>query len=168
MKKTNENIRNEILCLLECNAKLTTDRISNQLCIPEAEVIEEISKLENEQIICGYGTFINWSRVKGDTITALIEVKVTPSRGQGFNRVAERISRFDEVKSVSLMSGAYDLAVIVEGKSLHEVAGFVSDKLSPLESVLSTATHFVLKKFKDHGLIFNEKNDEDERMIVSP
>ncbi|MCL1918086.1 MAG: Lrp/AsnC family transcriptional regulator [Peptococcaceae bacterium] len=161
-------MRTDILELLERNAKLTAQEIAIYLDLPEAEVEAEIAELEKEQIICGYGAFINWGRTDSGLLTALIEVKVTPARGKGFNRIAERIYRFDEVKAVYLMSGAYDLAVIIEGRSLEEIALFVSDKLAPLESVLSTATHFVLRKYKDHGIIFNEKNADDERMIISP
>ena len=161
-------MRSEILSLLERDAKLTAEDIAVRLGASETEVEKEIEKLEKEQIICGYGAFINWSRTDNALLTALIEVKVIPARGKGFKRVAERIYRFDEVKALYLMSGAYDLAIIIEGKSLEEIATFVSDKLAPLESVLSTATHFVLRKFKDHGVIFGDKNDDAERMIVSP
>ena len=161
-------MRGDILSLLERDAKLTAEDIAVRLGVSETDVKEEIKKLEKEQIICGYGAFINWSRTDNALLTAYIEVKVTPARGKGFKRVAERIYRFDEVKAVYLMSGAYDLAVIIEGKSLEEIATFVSDKLAPLESVISTATHFVLRKFKDHGVIFGDKNDDAERMIVSP
>ena len=161
-------MRSDILSLLERNAKITAEEIAVFLGVPKAKIDKEIKKLEEEQIICGYGAFINWSRIDDSLITALIEVKVAPARGKGYNRIAERIYRFDEVKAVYLMSGAYDLAVIIEGKSLKEIALFVSDKLAPLESVLSTATHFVLKKYKDHGVIFNEKSEDSERMIVSP
>jgi len=161
-------MRNDILSLLERDAKLTADEIAIRLGLTKTEVEKEIKKLEKEQIICGYGAFINWSRTDNKLLTALIEVKVTPARGKGFKRIAERIYRFDEVKAVYLMSGAYDLAVTIEGRSLEEIATFVSDKLATLESVISTATHFVLKKFKDHGVIFNERNDDAERMIVSP
>lgn len=161
-------MRNKILALLERNAKLTCEEISVFLGAPEAVVRAEIAALEQEQIICGYGAFINWDNTDSDFLTALIEVKVAPARGQGFNRIAERIYRFDEVKAVYLMSGGYDLAVIIEGRTLKDIAFFVSDKLSPLESVLSTATHFVLKKYKDHGVIFGERNANDERMVVSP
>ena len=161
-------MRNKILALLERNARLTSEEISVLLGMSEAEVSAEITEMEKEQIICGYSALINWDKTDSDFLTALIEVKVAPARGQGFNRIAERIYKFDEVKSVYLMSGGYDLAVIVEGKSLREVAGFVSDKLSPMESVLSTATHFVLKKFKDHGVVFGDVSDEDGRMVVSP
>ena len=168
MEKNKQIMRNEILSLLEHNAKLTAEEIAVSLGVSEADVRNEITQLEKERIICGYGAFINWDRTDSEFLTALIEVKVTPSRGQGFNRIAERIYRFDEVKAVYLMSGGYDLAVIIEGKSLKEISHFVTDKLSPLESILSTATHFVLKKYKDHGVIFNEQGDHDERMIVSP
>ena len=161
-------MRNEILLLLRRNAKLTSEEIAVYLGVSEADVRDEIANMEKEQIICGYGAFINWDRTDSEFLTALIEVKVTPSRGQGFNRIAERICRFDEVRAVYLMSGDYDLAIIVEGKSVKELSLFVSDKLSTLESILSTATHFVLKKYKDHGVIFNEQDGGDERMIVSP
>ena len=161
-------MRKDILSLLERNAKLTAEEIAVFLNIPEADVRAEIAKMEKEQVICGYGAFINWKLTDSEHLTALIEVKVTPSRGRGFKRIAERICRFDEVKAVYLMSGAYDLAVIIDGKSLNEISDFVSDKLSTLESVLSTATHFVLRKYKDYGIIFNELRDEDERMIVTP
>ena len=161
-------MRKDILSLLERDGKRTPEEIAAYLDMPVQQVREEIAQMEREQVICGYGAFVNWDRTDSDYLTALIEVRVTPSRGEGFNRVAERIARFDEVKAVYLMSGGYDLAVIILGKSLKDISFFVSDKLSPLESVLSTATHFVLKKYKDHGVLFEEKQDGDERMIVSP
>jgi len=158
----------DILSLLERDGRLTPAQIALYLGAPEDQVREEIARLEREQVICGYGAFVNWEKTDSEYLTALIEVRVTPSRGEGFTRVAERIARFDEVKAVYLMSGGYDLAVIVLAKTLKDVAFFVSDKLSPLESVLSTATHFVLKKYKDHGVFFGEAGVGDERMIVSP
>ena len=161
-------MRKEILALLERGGKLTAAEIALRLDVPEEEARREIESMEREQVICGYGAFVNWERAGGEWLTAMIEVKVTPSRGQGYNRVAERISRFDEVKAVYLMSGGYDLSVVIEGKTLKDIALFVSDKLSPLESVLSTATHFVLKKYKDHGVFFEDGPGGDERMIVSP
>ena len=165
----NNSMRKDILALLEQNAKLTPDEIAVLLGASAGEIAREIAELEREQVICGYGALINWSRMASDApTTALIEVKVTPARGAGFTGIAERIYRFDEVKAVYLMSGDYDLCVIIEGKSLEEIAMFVSDKLAPLESVLSTATHFVLRKYKDHGVIFSQENGADERMIVSP
>ena len=118
-------------------------------------------------MICGYPTLINWDKTSRERVTALIEVKVTPQRGQGFDRIAERIYRFEEVESVYLMSGGFDLTVIIEGRSMREVASFVSGKLAPMEAVLSTATHFVLKKYKEHGIpLVNEI--EEERMLITP
>ena len=161
-------MRNDILSLIERNAKLTPEEISVLLGVPETDVAAEIKRMEEERVICGYNTLINWDRTDSDFLTALIEVKVTPARGEGFSRIAERIYMFDEVTAVYLMSGGYDLTVIVEGKSLKDIAYFVSNKLSPLDSILSTATHFVLKKYKDHGVILNERREGSERMIVSP
>jgi len=161
-------MRKQILALLEKDAKLTAAEIAVYLNQPATEVQAEIEAMERGQIICGYGAFVNWDRTDSEYLTALIEVRVTPSRGEGFNRIAERISRFEEVQAVYLISGAYDLAVILVAKSLKDISFFVSDKLSPMESILSTATHFVLKKYKDHGLLFNEGKDGDERMIISP
>ena len=124
--------------------------------------------LEKEGIIGGYHTLINWEKTDIDKVTALIEVKVTPQRGQGFDRIAERIYNYPEVKSVYLISGGYDLLVTIEEKSLKEISNFVSDKLSTLDRVLSTATHFVLKKYKDHGTVLNKAIDEEEREIITP
>ncbi len=130
-------------------------------------VANEISEMEQEQVICGYHTMIDWDKTGAEKVTALIEVRVTPQRGQGFDSIAERIYNYPEVKSVYLISRGYDLMVILEGKTLREVSSFVSDKLSTLDTVLSTATHFILKKYKDHGTIFAKKN-KDERMLVTP
>ena len=154
--------------MLERNARLSAADIAVYLNAPEADVAEEIAGLEAGGIVCGYGAFINWDRLEDEYLEAFIEVKVTPSRGRGFNNIAERIAQFDEVKAVHLMSGSYDLAVMIAGKSIKDISFFVSEKLSPLESVLSTATHFVLRKYKDHGVIFNGRPDDGERMIVSP
>jgi DNA-binding Lrp family transcriptional regulator len=161
-------MRKEILSLLERGGRLSAGEIAVFLGATEEQVAQEIAALERERVIRGYGAFVNWEKTGSEYLTALIEVRVTPSRGEGYNRVAERIARFDEVQAVYLMSGGYDLAVIIQGKSLKDVAFFVSDKLAPLESVLSTATHFVLKKYKDHGVLFGEDGGGDERMIVSP
>ncbi|GKX32102.1 AsnC family transcriptional regulator [Vallitalea longa] len=160
-------MRQEILGILEQNCKVTVDDLATILENPKEDIAKELSKLEKEQIICGYHTIINWDKTDIHKVTALIEVKVTPQRGQGFDKIAERIYRFKEVTAVYLMSGGFDLTVIIEGKTMKEVALFVGQKLAPLESVLSTATHFVLKKYKDHGIIL-EKNKKDERMAVTP
>ena len=124
--------------------------------------------MEDEHIICGYNTLINWEKTNREVVTALIEVKVTPQRGNGFDKIAERIYRFDEVKAVYLMSGGFDLTVILEEKSLKEIAFFVSDKLSPIDAVIGTSTHFVLKIYKDHGIIMEKSGKSDNRMLVSP
>ncbi|MBC7959853.1 MAG: Lrp/AsnC family transcriptional regulator [Vallitaleaceae bacterium] len=160
-------MRNEILEAIEKNSKITSKDLSVMLGKSEVEIENEITALENEKVICGYNTLINWDKMDADKVTALIEVKVTPQRGEGFDKIAERIYRFKEVKSVYLMSGGFDLTVIIEGKTMKEVALFVGQKLAPLESVLSTATHFVLKKYKEHGIILDEEK-RDERMVVTP
>ncbi|PHV71658.1 AsnC family transcriptional regulator [Sporanaerobium hydrogeniformans] len=161
-------MKNEILKLLQQNSKYTASDIATMLGLEIEAVEKAVAEMEKDQIICGYNTLINWDKTdRKDMVTALIEVKVTPQRGEGFDRVAERIYKFKEVKAVYLMSGGFDFTVIIEGKSLKEVALFVGQKLAPLESVLSTGTHFVLKKYKDHGVIF-EESKKDERMIVSP
>lgn len=161
-------MKDKILGLLEKNSKLSAADIAQELNVSEAAVATEIKALEDAQVICGYTTLINWDRTNIEDVTALIEVRVTPQRGNGFDKIAERIYRFDEVKSVYLMSGGFDLTVIVKSKNIKEIAFFVSDKLSPINSVLSTATHFVLKNYKDYGIILDKDKHSDERMIVSP
>ncbi len=160
-------MRNELLTLIEKNSRISLTELSVLLGVKEVEIAEELAKLEQEGIICGYHTLINWDKTSIEKVTALIEVKVTPQRGQGFDRIAERIYNYPEVKSVYLISGGYDLLVTLEEKTLKEIASFVSDKLSTLDSVLSTATHFILKKYKDHGTVFDKKR-EDEREVISP
>ena len=160
-------MREKILKAIDKNSKLSVKDLAIMLGATEEEVAQTIKELENESIICGYPTLINWDKTESEKVTALIEVKVTPQRGQGFNKIAERIYKFEEVESVYLMSGGFDLTVIIDGKSMREVANFVSSKLAPMESVLSTATHFVLKKYKEHGIpLIQEK--EDERMLITP
>jgi DNA-binding Lrp family transcriptional regulator len=158
----------KILNKLEANAKLTTKELAVFLNESEADIQNAVEKMEKERVICGYHTLINWDKTEREYVSALIEVKVTPMRGLGFDRIAERIYRFDEVKAVYLMSGGFDLTVIIEGKTMKDIALFVTGKLAPLESVLSTATHFVLKKYKDHGEILAEGKPGDERLVVSP
>lgn len=161
-------MREEILSFLEKDSRLTAGELAVMLGTDEETVIELLAEMKKEQIICGYNTLINWEKTDKEFVTAIIEVKVTPQRGRGFDEIAKRIYLFEEVKAVYLISGGYDLSVIVEGKNIKEIAYFVSDKLSPLESILSTATHFVLKKYKDHGIVLEESGNFDERMIVSP
>lgn len=158
----------ELLKLLEKNGRLATETISKMLNMPPKEIDELIAKLEKEQKILGYSTLIDWSSVyEYEGVAALIDVKVTPVRGVGFDKIASRIYRFPEVKAVYLMSGAYDLSVSVEGKTMMEVSRFVSEKLSTLETVVSTTTHFILKKYKHDGIIFDDESD-DKRIMVTP
>lgn len=160
-------MREELLSIIEKNSRIDFSELAVLLGVTEEAVLDEISKLEKEDIICGYHTLINWEKTSIEKVTALIEVKVTPQRGRGFDNMAERIYNYPEVKAVYLISGGYDLLVILEEKTLKEIANFVSDKLSTLDSVLSTATHFILKKYKDHGTILN-KSVKDEREVITP
>ena len=160
-------MRTEILKYIEKKSKVDLGELAVMLGTDEVTVANEIAEMEKEKIICGYHTLIDWDKAGVEFVTALIEVRVTPQRNQGFGKIAERIYNYPEVSAVYLISGAYDLLVTLEGRTLKEVSQFVTDKLSPLESVLSTATHFILKKYKDHGTILVEKT-QSERMLVTP
>ncbi|OQA25336.1 MAG: Leucine-responsive regulatory protein [Verrucomicrobia bacterium ADurb.Bin345] len=157
----------ELLKILNRNALETPENIAKMLNVPVSEVKNRIAEYERSGIIRGYQAILNEDQLELDRVTAVIEVKVTPEREGGFNRVSMRISRFPEVQSVYLMSGAYDLLLFVSGKDLKEVALFVSEKLATLDGVLSTSTHFMLKTYKQHGVLM-EKETEDERLQVSP
>lgn len=156
----------KILQLLENNSRLSTFDIAKQLGLKEQEVIKAIGELEADKIICGYNTIINWDKVSEEKVNALIEVRVVPQRGTGFDSIAQRISKFDEVDSVYLISGGYDFMVMIKGKSMKEVSSFVFEKLSALDSIQSTATHFVLKKYKDHGISLEDKPKAKREKIV--
>lgn len=160
-------MREKILAILEKNSKIDVADLAVMLGVTEAEVANEVADMEKEHVICGYHTLINWEKTSVEKVTALIEIKVTPQRGNGFDAIAERIYNYNEVHALYLMSGGFDLTVIIEGKTMKEVALFVANKLAPLDSVLSTSTHFVLKKYKDHGTVLDVPVD-DERMIVTP
>ena len=160
-------MREELLSIIEKNSRIDIKELAARLGVQEYEIANELEALERENIICGYHTLVDWEKTSVEKVNALIEVRVTPQRGQGFDRIAERIYNYPEVKAVYLISGGYDLLVTLEEKSLKEIAGFVSDKLSTLESVLSTATHFILKKYKDHGTILDKKHI-DEREVITP
>ena len=157
-------MREKILQIIEKNSRVGVDEIAIRLGEDEIAVANEIKAMEDEGIICGYHTLIDWEKTSIETVSALIEVTVTPQRGQGFDKVAERIYNYPEVNAVYLISGGYDLLINLEGKTLKEVAKFVSDKLSTMDSVLSTATHFVLKKYKDHGTIIQPADDREKIM----
>lgn len=156
----------EILEILEQNCRYSDKEIAVMVGKTVEEVRDAIRDYEERSIIAGYTALINWENTGTETVTALIEVKITPQRGEGFDKVAERIYKFDQVKACYLMSsGGFDLTVIVEGKTMKEVALFVSRSLSCQEYVIGTATHFVLKKYKDHGTIFKEKDSIDREDI---
>lgn len=160
-------MREQILAIIEKNSRISVKELAVILGAEEIDVANELKALEEEGIICGYHTMIDWEKTDIEKVTALIEVRITPQRGQGFDKLAERIYKYPEVNSVYLISGSYDLLVSLEGKSLKQVSSFVSDKLSTLDGVLSTATHFVLKKYKDHGTILGKKY-EDTREMITP
>ncbi len=148
-------MRNQILKLLENDAKLTEKQLAIMLDTDEATVKEHIDALEKSGIILGYKTIVDWEKTEKESVSAMIEVKLTPQKDKGFDRVAEKLYNYPEVQAVYLMSGAYDLSVLIEGKTMKEVASFVSQKLSTIDSVISTATHFVLHKYKDKGMIYD-------------
>jgi len=157
----------KILELLENDARLTPQTIAVMLNMKEDDVVRAIKELEEKNVIVGYFTLIDWEKVGEEKVSAIIEVKITPQRDLGYDAVAMRICRFPEVKTVRLMSGAYDLAVVIEGQTMREVASFVTQKLASIEHVLSTATHFVLKNYKNQGIIVDD-GEEDRRLMVTP
>lgn len=163
-------MENDILELLEKNSRISFDDMAKMLDTTKENIENTVKKLENNKTICGYTTFINWDKTdkEGAYITSLIEVKVTPQREQGFDKIAKRIYSFDEVKSLYLMSGTFDLLIVVEGKNIKDISSFVSSKLATLDCIISTSTHFVLKKYKDHGVIIDENTPNDERIIITP
>lgn len=160
-------MREKILTYIERNSRVDLKDLAIMLGTDEAAVANEIADMEKEGVICGYHTLIDWDKTSSEKVTALIEVKVTPQRGLGFDKIAERIYNYPEVDCVYLISGGFDFMVMIEGKTMRGVAQFVSEKLSTQESVLSTATHFILKKYKDHGSVMVNPS-KDERMLVSP
>jgi DNA-binding Lrp family transcriptional regulator len=156
-----------LLHQLRENAALTPAQLSKMLNLPEAEVGAKIRAYEKDQVILGYRTVLNEEKLGVDRVRAVIEVKITPERGGGFDRLAERIAKYAEVRSCYLMSGGYDLLVVAEGNSLREVATFVSEKLATVQGVLSTATHFMLKPYKEQGILMAREQNE-ERLAVAP
>jgi DNA-binding Lrp family transcriptional regulator len=157
----------ELLELLEGNARLTPEEIAVMLQSDPGEVRRVIQELEENKTILKYITLVNWEKAGEEKVSALIEVRITPQRDVGFDAVARRICRFPEVRSVRLMSGAYDLAVFIEGRTMREVSHFVATKLATIEGVISTTTHFVLKTYKQDGVIVDD-GEEDRRLMVTP
>lgn len=152
----------KLLHLLESDCSLSTKQLAAMVGTSEEKVRADMDRYEKEHIILGYKAVIDWEAVKREDVTALIEVKVEPQRGQGFDRVAERIYQYEEVESCYLMSGDFDMCVILSGKTLREVALFVSQKLSAIDEVKATATHFILKKYKENHLIFAKQEKQEE------
>ncbi len=157
----------EILNILDKEkGNVSRAKIAQMLGMEEKEIADKIEKMEKENVIVGYKTIVNWDKTDKDVVVALIDLRITPQRGEGFDKVAERIYKYPQVKSLYLMSGAYDLSVTIEGKSMKEVALFVAQKLAPMDSIISTATHFVLKKYKEEGIVF-EDDEKDTRQVIT-
>lgn len=160
------NLKNDILRLLERDSRYTVDQLATMLGTTPEVVAAAIKELEDEKIILGYKTLINWERTDRDNISAIITMRITPQRGDGYDKMAERIYKYPQVKGVTLMSGSFDLLVSVEGKSLKDVAMFVSEKLAPMEGVVSTNTHFTLKTYKKENVIFTSEELDDREVIT--
>ncbi len=160
-------MRQRILAVLEKNSRISAEELAALLGEQPEAVAAELENLEQENIICGYHTLINWEKTEEEKVVALIEVKVTPQREMGFDKIAERIYQYPEVEAVYLMSGGYDFTVMIEARNMRAVAAFVSEKLATIDSVLSTSTHFLLKKYKDHGTVMCDA-PKDERMLIGP
>ena len=160
-------MREKILTFIEKNSRIDLKELAIMLGVDEASVVNELELMEKEHIICGYHTLIDWDKAGIEKVTAMIEVRVTPQRGMGFDKVAERIYNYPEVNSVYLISGGFDLMVTLEGKTLREVSSFVTDKLSTLDQVLSTKTNFNLKKNKDQGTVMVAPTKKDEREMMA-
>ncbi len=159
-------MREKILKVLEKNARVDIDELAVLIGEDPEAVAAEVTAMEKENIISGYNTMINWDKIGVERVTAMIEVSVTPQRNMGFDAIARKIYQYPEVDSVSLISGGFDLMVTVEGRTLKEVSSFVSEKLSPLDSVIQTKTNFILKRYKDHGIVMTETK-KDERIPMS-
>ena len=156
----------KILKILDDNCKMTAKQIASMLGSDEDTVAKTIADLEDKGILLGYNAMINWDKTDSDKVTALIDLRVTPQRGEGFDKVAERIYKYPQVRSIYLTSGGYDLMVIIEGSDMKSIALFVAETLSTMEHVISTTTHFVLKKYKDHGVVF-ENDEVDDRQVIT-
>ncbi len=158
--------RYELLQLIEHNARLTQPELAVMLGVSEDEIEEELSKLRDEEIILGYTTVVNWDKTNRESVTALIEVRLNPQRDQGFDRIAQHLFRYPQVTSCYLMSGGFDLMLIIEDSTLREVASFISNKVAPMDGVVSTATHFILKKYKSNGVVFEDKPVDRREAVI--
>lgn len=157
----------KLLNLLSEDARLTTSQLAQMLCVTEDEIVSGVRELEGYGVILGYKTIIDWDKTDKESVTALIEVKITPQKGMGFDEIARQIYSHPEVESVYLMSGGFDLTVIITGRSMRSVARFVSEQLAPMENVLSTGTHFILKKYKEQGIKFDPSGNDTREVMVA-
>ena len=155
----------ELLTLLEKDCRQTPQQLATMLGRDEQDVIDDIARYEKDHVILGYPALVDWTKTDDEMVTAMIEVRISPQRGDGFDRIAERIYQYEEVESLYLMSGSYDLAVTITGKSLREVAEFVHARLAIIEGVTGTATHFILKKYKEKNHVFEKLPEQEERML---
>ena len=160
------NVKEKLLTMLEQDARLTPAQLADMSQIDLAEVEEILREFEKNNTILGYKTVIDWDKTDREQVTALIEVKITPQRGMGFDQIARQIYSHHQVESVYLMSGGFDLTVIISGRTMRDVAGFVSEQLAPMENVLSTGTHFILKKYKEQGVTFNPDDTDDREVMI--
>jgi len=160
-------IRKEVLRILERNSRLTPGEIAVMIGEDEEKIKKVIEQLEQEQVICGYHTLINWDKEEAEMVTALVELKVTPQSGDGYNKIAEAIYQYPQVETLNLMSGAYDFLVRLRGKTIKDISLFVSENLASMEEVQSTATYFILTKYKEQGVTMIKKK-QDERMVITP
>lgn len=163
----NQKMKVQLLHLIEKNSRMESSDLAAMLGVTAQEVEQELKQFETDHIICGYHTLINWDNTSEDKVTALIELRVTPQRGNGFDKIAQRLYQYPEVEALYLMSGAYDFMLMLKESTMKEVAMFVSGKLAVLEEVQSTATHFVLVKYKDHGTPL-QVTKKEERMVITP
>ena len=161
------NMQKQLLKIIEADAHLSAEDLAAMLGTEEEELRDAIRQLEERHVICGYRTLIHWGKVKDDNITALIELRVTPQGGDGYEKIAEQIYTYPQVESLYLLSGSYDFLVTVRGKTLKEIALFVSEKLASIHEVQSTTTHFTLTKYKELGVMMDVAK-KDERMVITP
>lgn len=160
------DVKEKLLTMLEQDARLTPAQLADMAQIDLAEVQEILREFEKNNTILGYKTVIDWDKTDREQVTALIEVKITPQRGMGFDQIAHQIYSHHQVESVYLMSGGFDLTVIISGRTMRDVARFVSEQLAPMENVLSTGTHFILKKYKEQGVTFNPDDTDDREVMI--
>ena len=161
-------MKKNLLKLLEDDARLSTEQLSVMLDTSKENIEKELEELEKNGTILGYKAMIDWEKTDREYVTAMIDVKLSPQRDRGFDKIAEKIFNYPEVQAVYLMSGAYDLSVLIEGKTMKEVAYFVAQKLAPIESIISTATHFVLHKYKDKGVVYGYSEIDERGNFLIP